>query len=68
MKEFVLVLGVGILLLVLLSVTPLLFLWSVNSLFGLAIPYNFHSMLAALALLSVVRIVTLGKTNETLRR
>lgn len=61
------VLGVAVLLLVLLSVMPLLFLWSVNSLFGLTIPYNLHSMLAAWALLFVLRIVTRTEV-ETLRR
>lgn len=67
MKEFVVVLFVAVMLLVLLSVTPLLFLWSVNSLFGLTIPYNFHSILAAWALLFVIRIVTRTEV-ETIRR
>lgn len=58
MKDIAIVLGFLLLVVVLLAVTPLAFLWSVNSLFGLSIPYTLHSFLAAWVLLSVVRLVT----------
>lgn len=58
MKELVIVLMFLILIVTLLAIAPLAFLWSVNSLFGLAIPYTLHSFLAAWVLLAVVRLVT----------
>lgn len=67
MKEFIFVVGVLLLVLVLLAVTPLAFIWSVNSLFGLSIPYTLHSFLAAWLLLGVIRLVTRNE-SEALRR
>jgi len=69
MKDFLVVVGVLVLAAVLLALTPMVFLWSVNSLFGLSIPYNLRSFLAAWALLFVIRVVTRTEVNrETLRR
>lgn len=69
MKDLILVVGIFLLLGVLLLVTPLMFLWSVNSLFGLGIPYTLHSFLAAWVLLFVIRVVTRTEVkNEALSR
>jgi hypothetical protein len=69
MKDLLFVVGMMLLVVVLLAVTPLAFLWSVNSLFGTGIPYNLHSFLAAWILLTVIRIVTRTEVkNEALRR
>jgi hypothetical protein len=69
MKDLLFVAGILLLVVVLLAVTPLAFLWSVNSLFGTGIPYSLHSFLAAWMLLTVIRIVTRTEVNnEALRR
>lgn len=67
MRDFFFVLGILLLVVVLLAVTPLLFLWSVNSLFAAGIPYNFRHLFAAWVLLFVLRIVT-RVDHEALRR
>lgn len=64
MKELAIVLGVFLFLVVLIAVTPLAFLWSVNGLFGLSIPYTFHSFLAAWVLLAVIRLVTRNEAKR----
>lgn len=69
MKDFIFVVGILILVVVLLAITPIVFLWSVNTLFGLSIPYTLHSFLAAWALLFVIRVVTRTEVkNEALSR
>lgn len=69
MKDIFIVVGFILLVIVLLAITPLAFLWSVNSLFGLTIPYTLHSFVAAWVLLSVIRLITRTevKKNETFR-
>lgn len=62
MKELFLAAFLVLAVILLLMVTPMAFLWSVNSLFGLGIPYTFHSFLAAWVLLFVIRLVT--RSNE----
>ena len=69
MKELFLVVFVFLALLVCLLVLPAAFLWSVNSLFGTGIPYNFRHLLVAWVLLFVFRIVTRTEVDrEALRR
>lgn len=62
MKEIIISALVLLSLLVLLAVTPLAFLWSVNSLFGLGIAYELKNVVAAWAFLFVIRLVT--RTDE----
>lgn len=62
MKELFLAAFLVLAVILLLMVTPMAFLWSVNSLFGLGIPYTLHSFLAAWVLLFVIRLVT--RSNE----
>lgn len=69
MKDLILVVGILLLVVVLLAITPLAFLWSVNTLFGASIPYTTQSFLAAWVLLFVIRIVTRAEVkNEALSR
>jgi hypothetical protein len=69
MKDLLFVVGIMALVVILLAVTPLAFLWSVNSLFGTSIPYTLYSFLAAWVLLTVIRIATRTEVkNETFRR
>ena len=69
MKDLIFVIGILLLVVVLLAIMPLAFLWSINSLFGLSIPYTFHSFLAAWVLLFVIRVVTRTEVkNEALSR
>lgn len=62
MKELFLAAFLVLAVILLLMVTPMAFLWSINSLFGLGIPYTLHSFLAAWVLLFVIRLVT--RSNE----
>lgn len=62
MKELFLAAFLVLAVILLLMVTPMAFLWSINSLFGLGIPYTIHSFLAAWVLLFVIRLVT--RSNE----
>lgn len=62
MKELFLAAFLVLAIILLLMVTPMAFLWSINSLFGLGIPYTIHSFLAAWILLFVIRLVT--RSNE----
>ena len=62
MKELFLVAFLVLAVILLLMVTPMAFIWSINSLFGLGIPYTIHSFLAAWVLLFVIRLVT--RSNE----
>lgn len=69
MKDLAIVLGFLLLVVVLLAVTPLAFIWSVNVLFGAGIPFGVRSFVAAWVLLSVVRLVTRTEVkHEALRR
>lgn len=69
MRDLFLVVFILALVVVLLAVTPLAFLWSVNSLFGLSIPYSLKSVFAAWVLLFVVRIVARTQVDhEAFRR
>lgn len=64
MKDFVFVVTILLLVVVLLAIAPLAFLWSVNSLFGAGIPYNFNSLIAAWVLLAVLRLVTRSEVKH----
>lgn len=69
MKDLTLVVGVLLLTVVLLLVTPVVFIWSVNLLFGTGIQYDTKSILAAWCLLFIVRLVTRTEVKrETLPR
>ena len=67
MKNLLVVVGMLLLVWAILFITPLAFLWSVNTLFGLNIPYTSKYFLAAWLLLGVIRLVTRNE-NEALRR
>lgn len=67
MKNLLIVVGMILLVWVILFITPLAFIWSVNTLFGLSIPYTSKYFLAAWLLLGVIRLVTRTE-RETLRR
>ena len=69
MKETVQIVAILLLVLVLLAVMPVALVWSVNTLFGLSIPYNLKSIAAAWVLLFVIRVATRTEVNnEALRR
>ena len=69
MKETVQIVAILLLVLVLLAVMPVALVWSVNTLFGLSIPYNLKSIVAAWVLLFVIRVATRTEVNnEALRR
>lgn len=63
MKETTLALLLVLAAVLILLVTPLAFIWSVNSLFGSGIPYTPNSFLAAWTLLLVIQVV-LRSSNE----
>ena len=58
MQDIIFVLLVLVLGAILLVVTPVAFIWGVNTLFGQSIPYDLKSVFAAWVLLFVIRIVT----------
>lgn len=67
MKDFAYVFGILLLVVVLLAVMPFAFLWSLNTLFGLGVPYTLKYLFAAWLLLAVFKFVT-RTDNETFRR
>lgn len=69
MKELFLFVLVFLALFVLLIAMPFAFLWSVNALFGLSIPFDLRHLFAAWVLLFVIRIATRTDVDhEALRR
>lgn len=58
MKDLTLVVGVIMLTVFLLFATPMAFIWGVNTLFGLSIPYDLKHLFAAWVVLFATRIVT----------
>jgi hypothetical protein len=58
MKDLLFVISIFLIVAILLAITPVAFIWGVNTLFGQSIPYDLKSIFAAWVLLFVVRIVT----------
>ena len=58
MKDFIFVVSILMLVVLLLAIVPIAFLWSINGLFGLGIPYEIKSIAAAWILLAVIRLAT----------